>query len=226
MEGAKIHDERDRNRGLRGAVRTLGGAAYSSRAAPKVSTKGHTTGARAQALFPRASPALASAPLPTPEHPAWTSLSVAPPPPATSTEYRLWLLRIDADQTLAGRLRQLVREALLSGARPREDFEGLIVPVCIRVWNLLSRAGLPPPNNGEADYRHFEGEVAAALAAVLHRLPRSVPYDDPIWSQVWQQLSREREEGRARGLYFYSEAERQAYLERRAWRRMEDGQDP
>ena len=50
MEGAKIRDERDRNRGLRGAVRTLGGAAYSPRAAPKVSTKGHTTGARAQAL--------------------------------------------------------------------------------------------------------------------------------------------------------------------------------
>ena len=46
MEGAKIHDERDRNRGLRGAVRTLGGAAYSSRAAPKVSTKGRTTGTR------------------------------------------------------------------------------------------------------------------------------------------------------------------------------------
>ena len=49
MEGAKIRDERDRNRGLRGAVRTLGGAAYSSRAAPQVSTKGHTTGTRAQA---------------------------------------------------------------------------------------------------------------------------------------------------------------------------------
>ena len=48
MEGAKIHDERDRNRGLRGAVRTLGGAAYSPRAAPKVSTKGQPTGTRAQ----------------------------------------------------------------------------------------------------------------------------------------------------------------------------------
>ena len=48
MEGAKIHDERDRNRGLRGAVRALGGAAYSPRAAPKVSTKGHTTGTRAR----------------------------------------------------------------------------------------------------------------------------------------------------------------------------------
>ena len=48
MEGAKIHDERDRNRGLRGAVRTLGGAAYSSQAAPTVSTKAHTTGTRAR----------------------------------------------------------------------------------------------------------------------------------------------------------------------------------
>jgi hypothetical protein len=50
LEGAKIRDERDRNRGLHGAVRTLGGAAYSSQAAPTVSTKGHTTGARARAL--------------------------------------------------------------------------------------------------------------------------------------------------------------------------------
>ena len=36
-------------RGLHGAVRTLGGADYSSRAAPKVPTKGHTTGTRARA---------------------------------------------------------------------------------------------------------------------------------------------------------------------------------
>ncbi len=50
MEGAKIRGERDRNRGLRGTVRTLGGAVYSSRAAPKVPTKGHTTGARVWAL--------------------------------------------------------------------------------------------------------------------------------------------------------------------------------
>ena len=49
MEGAKIRDERDRNRGLHGAVRTLGGADYSSRTAPKVPTKGHTTGTRARA---------------------------------------------------------------------------------------------------------------------------------------------------------------------------------
>ena len=50
LEGAKIHDERDRNRGLHGAVRTLGGAAYSSRAAaPSVLTKENTTGARARA---------------------------------------------------------------------------------------------------------------------------------------------------------------------------------
>ena len=49
LEGAKIHDERDRNRGLHGAVRTLGGAAYYSRAAPSVPTKENTTGARAQA---------------------------------------------------------------------------------------------------------------------------------------------------------------------------------
>ena len=47
MEGAKIHDERDRNRGLHGAVRTLGGAAYYSRAAPRALTKENTTGARA-----------------------------------------------------------------------------------------------------------------------------------------------------------------------------------
>jgi hypothetical protein len=44
--------ERDRNRGLHGAVRTLGGAAYSSRAAPTVSAKGHTTGVRARAPTP------------------------------------------------------------------------------------------------------------------------------------------------------------------------------
>ena len=49
MEGAKIHDERDRNRGLHGAVRTLGGAAYYSRAAPRALTKENTTGARADA---------------------------------------------------------------------------------------------------------------------------------------------------------------------------------
>ena len=49
MEGAKIHDERDRNRGLHGAVRTLGGAAYYSRVAPRVPTKENTTGARADA---------------------------------------------------------------------------------------------------------------------------------------------------------------------------------
>ena len=49
MEGAKIHDERDRNRGLHGAVRTIGGAAYYSRAAPRVLTKENTTGARARA---------------------------------------------------------------------------------------------------------------------------------------------------------------------------------
>jgi hypothetical protein len=48
LEGAKIHDERDRNRGLRGAVRTLGSAAYSPRAAPSISTKGQPTGTRAQ----------------------------------------------------------------------------------------------------------------------------------------------------------------------------------
>jgi hypothetical protein len=48
LEGARIRDERDRNRGLHGAVRTLGGAACSPRAAPKVSTKGHTTGTRAR----------------------------------------------------------------------------------------------------------------------------------------------------------------------------------
>ena len=47
--GAGIHDERDRKRGLRGAVRALGGAAYSSRAAPSVPTKENTTGARAHA---------------------------------------------------------------------------------------------------------------------------------------------------------------------------------
>ena len=50
MEGAKIHDERDRNRGLRGAVRTLGGAAYSPWAASGILTKGQPTGTRAQAL--------------------------------------------------------------------------------------------------------------------------------------------------------------------------------
>ena len=49
LEGAKIHDERDRNRGLHGAVRTLGGAAYYSLAAPRVPTKENTTGARAHA---------------------------------------------------------------------------------------------------------------------------------------------------------------------------------
>ena len=49
MEGAKIHDERDRNRGLHGAVRTLSGAAYSSLAVSKVLTKENTTGARADA---------------------------------------------------------------------------------------------------------------------------------------------------------------------------------
>ena len=49
LEGAKIHDERDRNRGLHGAVRTLGGAAYYSRAAPRLPTKENTTGARAHA---------------------------------------------------------------------------------------------------------------------------------------------------------------------------------
>ena len=51
LEGAKIHDERDRNRGLRGAVRALGGAAYSPRAAPSILTKGEPTGTRAQAPF-------------------------------------------------------------------------------------------------------------------------------------------------------------------------------
>ena len=49
LERAKIHDERDRNRGLHGAVRTLGGAAYYSRAAPRALTKENTTGARADA---------------------------------------------------------------------------------------------------------------------------------------------------------------------------------
>ena len=49
LEGAKIHDERDRNRGLHGAVRTLGGAAYYSRAAARLPTKENTTGARADA---------------------------------------------------------------------------------------------------------------------------------------------------------------------------------